>query len=194
MAGIDNYQSGLRSAVRGFWSGVFDFDQFFDVMILTIERGLTRAWEEGAKECGIQPDEASSEEKTALKNAIVSEQGRISGLADFVEENKKGTGKLGTLFKRLKLWVNRYKDINNEAKIFACADEKLIWLLGVVEKHCKTCPRLHRKVKRANFWKSKGVRPQNFPNEKLECQGFNCKCDLKPTSLPVSRGPLPSLP
>lgn len=172
MAGIDNYRSGLRSAVRGFWSGVFDFDQFFDLMLLTIRRGLTQAWEEGAKECGIQPDEASPEEKTALSSAIVNEQNRVGKLAELVEQNKKGTGKLGTLFKRLKLWVNRYNDIRNEAKILACKDEKLIWLLGVVEQHCTTCPRLHRKVKRASFWLAKGVHPQRPPNDKLFCGGW----------------------
>ena len=70
------------------------------------------------------------------------------------------------------LWVNRYRDVRNQAKVLACKDEKFVWRLGATENHCSTCPRLDGKVKRGSQWEKSGIRPQNPPNTELECGGW----------------------
>jgi hypothetical protein len=192
---IATYQRSLRSAVRGLWLGTIDVSQFNNAIESAINRGLTRAWQEGAQDCGIKPDELSQDELIALDERIIEELDRIPNLSQLVQANLKvDGGKLTPLFERLDLWTNRYRDISNQAKTMACADEKLIWRLGPTERHCRTCPRLDGKIKRGSTWLSLNLRPQNPPNALLECGGWNCLCELNPTDRPVSRGPLPRVP
>ncbi len=192
---IQRYQAALRSPVRGLWTGVLDRGQFRQSMFNTIETGIIDAWNEGAKECGIAPDELSEDELNTRDERIVQERSHISEFGQAIQEGSRANGgKLTPLFKRLDLWTNRYRDVNNEAKVMACKDKKLIWILGPTEIHCKTCPSLNGKVKRGSFWSNAGIRPQNPPNGNLECGGWNCLCELRPTDKAISRGPLPRTP
>src|SRR3972149_7420253 len=147
---IDAYQRNLRSAVRGLWSSVLDFDQFFSAMSSAITRGLTGAWYEGALECGIKPDELSSGEEKALSERIVKERSYIVDFGEVIEANSKGNrGQLTPLFGRLNTWTNRYRDITNQAKAMACEDQKLAWRINVrCREHCKSCLGLNGRVKR----------------------------------------------
>lgn len=189
MAGVDDYQSALRSTVRGYWSGVLDANQFLDGMRSAMNRRLEQAWNEGAAECGIKPDEYTVEEQVAFGNAINEELSNVSGFALRIDQNSRNNGgELTPLLTQLNLWVNRYNDFKNRAKTLACKDQKLEWILGPTEEHCPTCSRLSGKVKRGSQWT---VQPQNPPNGNLSCGGWNCKCELNITDKPVSRGPLP---
>ena len=189
------YRMNIRAAVRGLWTGNLDYEQFFANMMLAIRRGFTQAWHEGAKECGIAPNELGPEERLALEAAINSEMQFSDGLGSYVATNSKANkGKLGRSFARTKLWINRYNSLRNQAAVSACGDRKMTWYLGVTEVHCRSCLKLHLKTKRASQWKAAGIQPQNAPNEKLECGGHLCDCDLVPSDLPMSKGPFPRLP
>jgi hypothetical protein len=172
---------------------VIDLNQFFDQARTVMNRRLSQAWDEGAAECDVLPDEFTVEEQIALGNAIRDELAQLPGFALRIDQNSKANdGKLGPLLERVDdLWVNRYNDFSNQAKVLSCKDEKLLWVLGPTEKHCRTCPRLNGKVKRGSTWEASGIRPQNPPNNSLECGGWNCLCELKPTDRAISKGPLP---
>jgi len=183
---ITRYRAGLRAAVRGLWSGALDYDQAFDAMMAAIRSGITRAWHEGAAQCGIRPDELSPEEQMELQRFIQGQFGQIARVLNWVEQNRKELtrqrppeqrinllsrkGNL-TVYGRLEMWINQYPSAVMKSAAMACADEKRIWTLGIVEKHCKTCPALAGKVKRMSFW-LKHVLPRNAPNDKLECGGY----------------------
>lgn len=187
----EDYLRRLRSPARALWAGVIDASQFFEAMTAVIERGLNQAWREGAAECGVQPGDYTPAEEMALAEAIVAERAFVTRLAEWIATNSKANGgKVQPVFDRLTLWANRYRDARNQAKLLACADQKLEWVLGPTE-HCSTCSRLAGRVKRGSQWQAAGLRPQNPPNEKLECGGYHCQCELKPTTKPVSRGKLP---
>ena len=193
----EGYRRTLRSPVRGLWTGVLSYDEFFGAMMTAIRGGFTAAWRSGAQECGIQPDEYSDEEKQALQTAIVEEYGYIGGFATAIEEgSKKNGGKLEPLFRRSELWMKRYLDLQNRAKQMACGNAKLAWRLGQAE-HCPSCVKLANQVRRANVWREKDVRPQH--PTKLKCMISSggpsaCKCRFEVTEEPCSRGPLPRLP
>jgi hypothetical protein len=190
----EDYRRGIRSAVRGLWSGAIDREQFADVMIGTIDRGLRLAWQEGAGLCGIREDEYGDEETAALEAAILSELAHIQPFADVVEAGSKANGgHLEPLFSQAEVWVLRYPDVVNRAKALACADQKLQWVLGSTEEHCESCLKLNGQVRRGSFWYSH-VLPKNPPNPLLECGGWRCDCDLVSTNAPASRGRLPKLP
>lgn len=185
----------IRSAVRGFWSGAYDYYRFFEEMGRAIDRGLTSAWYSGAAECGILPEELTVDEIKIMRFRVSEQMNYLNQFAETIETNSKANkGKLTPLMKRAQLWINQYNSVMNEAKVLACKDQKLKWVLGMTEQHCRTCSSLDGKVKRASFWQKLGVRPQNAPNHLLECQGWNCDCSLVQTDEPVSRGAMPSLP
>ena len=190
-----SYSRDIRAAVRGFWNSELDFFTFFESFSISIERGLTAAWYEGAAQCGIEPDEMTIDEMKLLRFKISEQMNYLNRFAEVIEAgSKENGGKLTPLMKRAQLWVNRYNDVRNEARVSACKDSKLKWILGLTEQHCRTCFALNGKVKRASFWKILGVRPQNAPNHLLECEGWLCDCELSPTDEPVTRGAMPSLP
>jgi len=189
-----HYRAALRSAIRGLWTGEYDYDWFFDSMITNIRLHLTQAWHEGAKECGILPGELTQAERVELQRNIQYETQWIEGLGTAIEENSKANGgKLGPLFNRIEVWIGRYEGIKANAKVMACKDRKLRWTLGEAE-HCASCLKLAGKVKRASYWHERGILPRVHNAPYLECGGWRCQCTLEPTDEPASKGPLPSLP
>lgn len=183
-----DFRQGIRSGVRGLWNGAISASQFEETLQSTIRRNLSKAWLEGAKECGISQDDLTEQEIEA-RDAFISEQFEyIGGFAEAIEENsKENEGRLGSLYSRAEMWVNRYGEIKNQAKAMACKDAKLEWKTNVrCKEHCYSCTRLNGKVKRASYW-NRTILPRS---RNLECGGFRCCCDLMPTDKPVSRGRL----
>lgn len=183
------FRSGVRSAVRGLWSGALSRSQFNSALSSALSRHLQTAWTEGAKECGIEADELSEEETKALAGFITEQIDFISGFADSVREHDKTSkGKLQPLFGRAELWINRYTDAKNRAKVMACADRKLAWVIGPTERHCRDCSKYDARVYRGSVWGD--IRPQH-PN--LACHGYRCKCKLNPTDKGLTRGKPPGM-
>jgi len=190
-----SYGRDIRGIFRALWAGTTDADYALGLLLDTVRIGLTRAFTEGTAQCHIVPAEWSSAEKIALNDAIHNERSRIWQVLMFIEQNSKANGgKRAVVDARAALWVNRYQDIANQAKVMACGDKKLEWVLGPTKKHCSSCLKLAGKVKRASQWDRMGIRPQNPPNPMLECVGYNCLCDLRITDRHMSPGPLPRLP
>lgn len=159
-----------------------------------IERYLKEAWLAGALECGLQEDEQSDEERSAMYNLISNQFGHLGAFAAaIVNESKTEGGKLGPLLDRGEMWVGRYQQAFEQGKAMACADRKLKWTLGEAE-HCSSCVKLSGKVKRASFWSTSGILPRVAGCSYLDCHGYNCACTLEPTDEPMTRGRMPSLP
>lgn len=194
----DAYGRNIRGSVRALWQGVITLDQFLETMESTVRRGLTQAWYEGAAECGIKPDELTEVETKALEAAIRSERDYIFNFGEYIEARNKATGGLlRDLMYRVELWIHRFLDVTNRAKVLACKDQKLEWMINYVrgvKESCDSCLRLNGQVRRGSFWQRAGIRPQSPPNHKLACGGWKCGCGLVPTDKPVSRGRLPKLP
>lgn len=178
-------RNGIRSSVRGLWTGALSKGDFTSAMKSVLSRQLQTAWLEGALDCGIQADELS-EDETKARDAFISEQySFISEFGDRIKEvNKKNGGKLQPLFGRAEMWINRYVDAKNQAKVLACGNKKLVWIFGDT-KHCRDCSNYNGKIYRATAWESAGARPQG---QNLACHGFRCRCRLEVTNKRASRG------
>lgn len=190
-----SYGQSIRAAVRGLWNGSLSRFDFVDSMILTIRRNLTNAWYEGARSVGINaPDELSTAETDTLEAMIANEINFLFRFAGDIErQNKAAGGALTPLLERAGLWSNRYGDAQSRARLMASNDPKLKWVYGDTQ-HCATCNKLNGKVKRASQWAAAGISPRRPPNTALDCKGWKCQCTLDPTSDPLSKGPLPSVP
>lgn len=192
--GTAQYRSEIRAAVRGLWSGVLSYFDFWDAMSAAINRSLTGAWHTGMKDCGVLPDEMTPQESAALMQRIIYEHQWIDGFGNAIEQGSKANGgKLTPLYSRAEIWIGRWEGVRTEARVLACRDKKLKWTLGPTE-HCASCMKLAGQVRRASFWNEKGVLPRVHGSPFLACHGFRCQCTLEPTDEPASRGPLPKLP
>ena len=186
-----DYGLAIRGAVRALWKGLIDADQFYDWMNSAIWRGLTGAWYAGAAECNIQPSELSPPERSALQLVIATEINHVGDFAaSIINRSQERRGKLSAHLNRAQMWTLRWQDVQTRARVMACGDKKLKWVLGETE-HCSTCLKLADKVKRASQWAAAGIYPQM---KALACGGYKCGCGFKPTSDPMSKGPLPSIP
>ena len=188
------YLADLRSIAYGFWNGTFNQAAFQDLMFNAIDRWLTIAWQEGAKQVGILPDEITPTEQVKLMTVIFREYSFVPGLAAFIIQNSKANnGSRAVVYQRIATWANRYADVVNRAKAEAEKDPKLRWVVGPTSDSCRTCQRLNGKIKRASWWRD-NVMPQQPDNPNLECRGFRCLCSLEPTDEPMSRGRMPNVP
>ena len=191
---IQAYRAALRSNVRALWSGVINQSQFQDEMGLVINRRLSQAWDEGANECGIKPNEFTDEENLIITQRIRQELNFVAGFSsDINDKSKANKGKLGPFLQRVDTWTNRYTEVKMKASAVVCGNLKKVWRLGASE-HCPSCLKLEGKVKRNSFWENSGILPRVPGAGYLKCRGYKCQCTLQDTSLPISKGGLPRLP
>jgi len=191
-SGKDSFQLNVRAAVRALWTGAWDANEFAASMWNAIDRGYTAAWLEGAGDYGIKNyDDLTPPELAALAQAVDDAVSYAPGFAEAIQAGSKANkGKLAPLLKRAEMWVVRYDGIMSLARTMAGADQSMMWVIGPTEQHCRDCSALNGKVKRGSYWQGAGVLPQ-IPG--LECHGFNCLCQLVPTTAPISKGKLPRL-
>lgn len=192
-----SYRSRIRAAVRALWTSEWDIFQFFDEMNSVIDSGFDNAWGEGMKVAGLSFADITPEEQMELANFKISERQFIFGFGEAVEAgSKENGGKLGPLFSRVELWVQRWQAVKSRALSMAQSDGLFEWVLSAQES-CTSCLKLQGQTRRLSVWQRLDIRPQH--PRKLECEissgGITvCKCSLVPSQGPSSRGRLPSLP
>lgn len=186
---IDTFGQSLRTAIRGLWSGNLELVDFLDAMESTLRRNLMIAWNEGANQCGIKPDELSEDEINAREEFINNQLTYTLDFGTAIQEgSRENGGALEPFLTRAEMWINRYNEIRTIGAAMACADEKRVWTLGPTEKHCKSCGGFNGRVYRFSTWLNNNALPQN---NNLCCNGFNCQCNLDPTEQRVTPGKFP---
>lgn len=162
-----------------------DVSGFLDTFIVEIRNQLTRAFNEGARDVGVDPSEFTSDDRQHLDGWINSEYEHVLTLAQAIQDLYT-TGATLDEFRtairwRIDLWAHRYQEVVNEARIWFGGKTRLIWVLGATE-HCESCLSLAGIVAFAEEWDQSGIRPQHPPNEFLACQGWRCDCHLDVTT------------
>jgi hypothetical protein len=187
--GESDYAASLRATFRAFWLDLISYDAFFHAMMVAIRRGLTQAFADGAKECGVLPEEFSPAERMELEQRVFDQYNYISGLAEFIASHSKAQGgKWSAVSARVPLWANKYREARSKAASIACANKKKQFVLGATKEHCRSCLGLNGRVYRYETWAANSAIP---PSSAFECQGFNCLCFLVDTDQRITPGPFP---
>ncbi len=189
---LPDFKRALRANVRRYWNGVTNKGDFVFEFFESVDRGFNRAFNIGVAQCGKKRDDLTDAEVDNITQRVNDQFSFIQSFADTIVQKKDG-GKQADQFAKLNNWFARYGEMVQLGKAVACADENLEWVLGVAE-HCKSCIKLAGTVKPGSFWNERGILPRVPGATYLECNGFNCQCELKPTSKPITRGRLPRLP
>lgn len=191
---LTSFRDGIRSAIRGYWDGSFRIGGFFQEMKLLVERELWIAFYEGAELVGMSREDITPEERQRIEDEINNQIDYIMPFAVDIRDGKEKGSSLESFLIRAEMWVTRYGSIKALAQIMLGQDQKLEWILGETEEHCRSCSKLAGTVKRASVWEESGIKPGNAENLSLECRGWNCRCSLKPTRKRCTSGPLPQVP
>ena len=179
---IGQYDRQLWSYALALFRGG-DSGEFIDKFATAIKVQLTKAFHEGAGDIGVSPDEFTDADKKYLQVLIDSEYDHVLNLASDIEAARDKTEEeFRTSFRsRIDLWINRYTEVVNDARIYFGGKTKLQWNLGETEEHCEQCIKLSGIIAFAYEWEESGIKPQNPPNPVLTCRGWKCDCTLDVT-------------
>jgi hypothetical protein len=189
------YNRALRRDILDYYRNDMEAGEFIDDMIRLIDGQLTRAWNEGMRQNALDPKEDMTDEYQEILDGIISaEYDHVLDLASAIEAARTNEAGVNQLYVRADMWTNRYNDVVNQAKLATADDkDKYEWVLGETEQHCTTCAALHGVVASVRQWEESGYHPQQPPNDKLECGGWQCDCRLDPTRKRRTRGGIPSV-
>ena len=162
-----------------------DLSAFLNVFVDEIRNQLTRAFNQGARDVGVDPSEFTQVDLDHLESWINSEYNFVLNLAQAIQDLHM-TGVSLDEFRskiqwRVGLWSNRFNEVLNEARVYFGGRVRLQWQIGAAEEHCPQCQMLDGIVAFATEWDQARVRPQHPPNQFLTCNGWNCLCSLQPT-------------
>jgi hypothetical protein len=196
--GIKTYEHFLRvldGAVRDLYNSKMGEAEFVDKLAGLLEQQMRRAWNEGMRDNGLDPDKDMLPEWEQVYQDLVAEQfGYVDQYAADIVEAAQNGASIDGLRARAEMWANNYTSTVNTARIVTAAeDDHFIWKLGATEKHCETCGALAGVVARAKDWEelfSQGIEPQG---DKLMCGGWQCDCEVIITDEPLTKGGIPAV-
>jgi hypothetical protein len=172
------YLGKIEELVRDLYRKDIDRGSFVGQMAELIQAQLTRAWNEGMRENGLDPaQDMETEWQDILDNMILDEYNYVDSFAADIVAASDQQLDWNPLLSRAQLWANRYPDVVTKATLIT-KEQKLIWIYGDTE-HCNDCLHLNGIVAWASEWEEVGIRPQSSD---LECGGWRCQCQLIPTS------------
>ena len=187
----------LSASVRALWAGRIEQGEFVDGLADLLEQQMRRAWNEGMRDNGLNPQKDMTDEWEAIFQELVAEQfGYVDAYATAIVEGRETEGATVDQFiSRAEMWANNYTSTVNTSRIVTAAkDARYTWRLGQTEKHCETCAALNGVVALASAWdelRASGIEPQG---DKLICGGWNCDCELVITDEALTPGGIPSVP
>jgi hypothetical protein len=178
-----HYSRQISGAVAMLYNGAMTEAEFVTLFSDIIPQQLRRAWNEGMAENGLDPGDITEEWQLTLDARILSEFDFVDRFAAAIVAARSDPTALQGLLARGDLWANRYNDVANEARLLtADSKEKYVWRMGATEEHCQTCSALNGIVAFAREWEQARFRPQDPPNDLLECGGWRCDCTLESTT------------
>src|SRR3990167_6350829 len=188
------YARVLERNTRDLYNGAMAEAAFVDALLDLIDAQLTRAWDEGMRENGLDPKEDMIDEwAEVLEEKKLSELDYVDDFAAEIvqaakDDKESGSNSLPGLLARADMWANRYTDIVNLAIVTtAGGKDRSVWQFGDTE-HCNTCFALNGIVAFASEWLLAAVQPQSPQNDALDCGGWHCQCTLSTTDQRRTRG------
>ena len=177
-----HYLRVLAHVTRALYDGNATENDFLTAITTLLDEQMRRAWNEGMRANGLDPQLDMTDEWESLLQDIINNE------FDFVEQfiadiitARENKDPIEPLLARVDLWAGRYTDVVNQSKLATAEPtDKFEWIYGDTE-HCSTCEQLNGLVARAGEWEQSGLHPQQPPNGLLTCGGWRCQCKLEPT-------------
>lgn len=184
------YQRTLNRAVLRFYRDEISAFDFVETMIRLVDDQFRRAWNEGARDVGYDPEDMTQDDLYVLLERQEQEKDYILNFAGGIENARINEQSIKPFQNRATMWANRYDEIRDYARSYFGGLTRLVWVMGQTE-HCDSCQALSGTVATAQQWdeaRSLGIYPKS---KRLQCGGYNCQCSLQVTSAPLTPGDIP---
>ena len=177
----DFYLRTLQNITRNLYEGRIG-GEFKEILHSLILGQISDAFDKAALDNGM--DELTPELFSAMMTMIDSEREHIDGFYQAIVNARVDGTPVEPLLQRAKLWANRWKEAYEQAQhlITASMGGKEEWVMDEEKENCPTCLSLNGKVAFATEWDKAGFKPQHPPNDLLDCGGWDCGCERKPTN------------
>lgn len=141
-----------------------------------------RAFEEGLREGGVDPDNSQegldAEDQAAIDEWIAEQVGYVRDFCKAAVEADGDTTKRIDVLTRVLTWIDAMRSLGTQGKMSAQKNAMGTWQFGDTEDHCDSCARLSGQRHRLKWFRSKGFIPREPGSETLECGGWNCDCRI----------------
>ena len=180
----------LNHNVLLLYNGDMSESEFVDDLADLVEKQFIRAWNEGARDVGVSPEQMTDVDLQERDDLILEQYNYIENYAAEIAQASRDGTSVAQYQARADMWANRYNEARDSARIYFSrgTGQLFEWVLGPTNEHCRHCGTLAGIVARADEWDASGYRPQS---EDLECRGFNCLCELQPSDKPRTEGGIP---
>ena len=186
------FEMTMFTQISLFFRDEINVFQFWDRMFELIGDQYRRAFNEGLRSVG-WTDPLNEAMTGALRKRTEDEWEQLLDFAGEIEQARANDQSSAPFLSRVSLWANRYNElVTLGALMGGTRTDAYEWELGATEEHCATCSALNGIVATKDQWLASGYKPQNAPNDQLECGGWRCDCKLTPTKKPLTEGGIPA--
>lgn len=170
----------LRKLIRDFWRDS-DLDPNVDLnaeLRALIEYHVSAAYFEGLKEGGVSAQDFDADMSAQADDLVAKQFEYVADFTHAIEDALRDKEKQTQVLARAELWCNSVAAAGMAGLNAARSAEIVIWQLGATEEHCATCAWLDGQRHRRRWFTERGYIPRQPGNDKLECGGWNCDCEL----------------
>lgn len=173
----DFFLAQVEGLVRSLY-GNFIGGEFIDTMANLISGQIRDAYEKAYFDAGYE-GELPSYLETSYQDFVLEQYNFVDRFFRDIIDARIDGKPIDSLLNRARLWAGRWKEAYQKATVLITKNEggNMEWVYSDAE-HCNTCRSLNGIVASAREWEASGFKPQG---RMLDCKGYNCKCELKPT-------------
>jgi hypothetical protein len=173
----DFFLAQVEGLVRSLY-GNFIGGEFIDTMANLISGQIRDAYEKAYFDAGYE-GELPGYLETSYQDFVLEQYNFVDRFFRDIIDARIDGKPIDSLINRARLWAGRWKEAYQKAVVLITQNEggNMEWVYGDAE-HCDTCQKLNGIVASAREWGASGFQPQG---RMLDCKGYDCKCELKPT-------------
>jgi HK97 family phage portal protein len=176
---FEKFIAAVESTIYRAATGAITRQKFGGEMRSLLRRYGLVAFRDGMNEVGYDPESFGPEELEAFREWQARQSEFVTGIADEIYKEGGLLGGAERAAARARMWGLVSLESAREAGILIAApNQRMEWVLGQTEEHCKDCIRLNGQVHTMKEWVEAGWTPTSG---KTECKSFNCQCKLVPT-------------
>ena len=173
--------SRLHRIIKDAWAGMGEDTE--TRLRELIEYHISAAYFEGLTAGGIEPEDYDDEMAAEADSLVFEQFAHVEGLVVAIEEAQNAEDKRSAVQQRAEMWCRSVESAGLAGLNRAKATEMVVWRVGPTE-HCKTCAWLNGQKHRRKWFTDNGYIPRQAGSQTLECNGYNCQCEL----VPVKKG------
>lgn len=174
---VTTFQSELDSLVTRAYRGHIGAAALARQMKALLAEYIREAYIEGFAEAGLDESDLEAADERLIRDMAEAQAEYVDRFAQAVMDAKSDHDLRDAIDARVNYWGKSMAAAGLTALTSAKGKEIVEWQLGEAEEHCETCAKLDGARHTRQWFAQRGYNPAT-PGASMECQGFNCDCQL----------------